>query len=70
MQSQSAMIGVGSGGHLEAFALRDQHDDYEGNLLLAIAKSDAIDYLVTSDKDLLSSKAAPTMSPRGYLGTL
>ncbi len=70
MQSQSVMVGVGFGEHLEALALRDQHGDYEDDLLLAIAKSDAIDYLVTNDKGLLSSKAAPTISPQEYLSAL
>lgn len=70
MQSQSVMVGVGFGEHLEALVLRDQHGDYEDDLLLAIAKGDAIDYLVTNDKGLLSSKAAPTISPQEYLSAL
>lgn len=68
VQSHSIMVGMGFGEHLEAMALRSRHANYEDDLLLAIAQTDAIDYLVTNDKRLLGNAVAPTLTPQEYVG--
>lgn len=67
IQKCSIMLNQGFQEHLEAMTLRDEHNDYEDDLLLATAKSAKIDYLITNDKGLLSNKVVPALSPQAYL---
>lgn len=67
IQRLSIMLNQGFQEHLEAMTLRDEHNDYEDDLLLATAKSAKIDYLITNDKGLLSNKVVPALSPQAYL---
>lgn len=67
IQRFSIMLNQGFQEHLEAMTLRDVHNDYEDDLLLATAKSAKIDYLITNDKGLLSNKVVPALSPQAYL---
>lgn len=55
---------------LEAFVLRPSHPDLEDNLLIAAATRAQIDYVITSDNQLLKRQLCPCMTPQETLGFL
>lgn len=49
----SIIVPVGQAEVLQAAALRSVHDDFEDDLVMAAAKRASVDFLVTSDDELL-----------------
>lgn len=67
IQSYSIMLNQGFQEHLIAMTLKDQHPDYEDDLLLAAAKSSKVDHVITNDKQLLANDVISAITPTEYV---
>lgn len=67
MQHAAIVLDQGFQAHLGAMALRDQHEDYEDDLLLATAQDAKVSYLITKDQKLLSNGVVKALTPRQYV---
>ena len=68
--SLAQVVDVGFGDCLEAFMLRDLHSDFEDDLQLAAGKRIKVDFLVTSDEQLIRHAPIPVLSAGDFLKLL
>lgn len=70
MQRRTIALADSPSTSLEATALRKYHDDFEDNLIIALAQQNEVALLVSSDKDLLKHAPIACLAPEEALKLL
>jgi len=60
----AVIVPVGSSECWDAFTLKEEHADFEDDLILAAARAADIDWIVSSDRKLQARSSLPVLSPR------